>query len=366
MFIHNFYADVMISVRTLFDNYIFSFGNNYIKRYEFSIGSRPFQLAKDYNPNYEFPMVIVSLGEDVHPYSVRTNTVKFMASPDNIHQTLVLYNKTTMTAVYVQEEMTVVPMDLIINCESILQAKEIEHQIKRFLPQDKYIQFLNYISFLELSPDLLTRCGFDVRTHEVDNLYSRFNKNLDQIEYCFGINYKPLIKLDAISLSATDSSQRSFPLAVSISYLLQMPEYIICIDEGIIEKIDIHYYKFGFEPIIGYPLQKVRQQDYIEDDNRYVVRNLVFFDENDKQIYYTADKAFFTVEFNKSEFELTEDMTYSFITSNCEKFKNQFESLLNVADNKVTFIFSLSDWQSNFNISLTSPAILQIWKPKTS
>ena len=363
MFIHNFFVDLMISVRSLFDKYIFSFTNNYIKRYEFSVGNRPFQLGKEYNPNFEFPSVIVNLGQDIYPYSVRVGTIKFMTSPDNVHKTLVLYNKSNLTAVHIQEEMSIVPIDITINCESLLQAKEIEHTIKKFLPQDKYVQFLNFVSFLEVPYEFLHKCKFNLVEHEIDNLYIRFNKNLDSVDYCFAVNYKPLIKLDSISTAGTDSSQRSFTLALSISYLIQIPEYIICENEGFIEKINVHYYKFGFEPIMNYPLQKIRKKLYYdENDNKYIIRNLIFFDEKSPQVYFTPEKVFFTVTFVKSEFELTDDMTFSFITTDCERFESDFDTILNKEDNKVTFIFDINDWQKNFKISLTSPAILQIWK----
>ena len=45
-------------------------------------------------------------------------------------------------------------------------------------------------SFLEIESDTLFDLGFDINNHTISNLFTKYNKNLGKMEYCYSVNYK--------------------------------------------------------------------------------------------------------------------------------------------------------------------------------
>jgi len=93
LYTHNFYGDILLSIRTLFDNHIFQ-NRNYAKRYEFNMGNRAIQLPIDYKPNFEFPNLIVTLNDEVSSFGQRPDVSQKIPG-FNLDQTPVLYNRST-------------------------------------------------------------------------------------------------------------------------------------------------------------------------------------------------------------------------------------------------------------------------------
>ena len=255
MHIHNYYADLCLSVRTLLDKYIFS--SDLIRSYDFNIANRAFKIDKDYKTQYEFPACIVTLNDDHFIFGERPNVIQEFG-PQNVNQQTVLLNAETDNEIFVQEEQVQTNISVIINCESQLQAKDIEFGIKRYLPLSKYIQILEFVSFIEIPYEFLETLDFKNTGHKILNLFTKMNENEGRVEYCYSIKYKPHIRLESINTSIGDASTRSFPVNVEISYLTQMPMWIRARKgEGPIEAINIIYSKFGSDPIADYPVQKV-------------------------------------------------------------------------------------------------------------
>jgi len=253
VFIHNFYADLLLSVRVLFDRHIFQ-NRNYVKRYEFNIGNRAIQLPTDYKPNFEFPNIMVMLNDDIPTFGQKPTVTQNLTS-FNIDQTPVLYNPITKEVLCVQEEMVNVPITCTINCESQFQAKEIAAIVRKWLPINKFIQFLDFTSYLEISPNYLDNNHFNPATQQISNLYVKLNKRTGEIDYCFSLSYRPFIRLDSISTAIPDSVQRSFQVVVDITYMIQRPISLFNEQQpGTIERIDMVINpSTAFEPINDYP-----------------------------------------------------------------------------------------------------------------
>jgi len=107
------------------------------------MGNRAIQLPQDYKPNFEFPNIMVMLNDDMPTFGQKPTVTQNLAS-FNIDQTPVLYNTTTGEVLCVQEEMVNLPITCTINCESQFQAKEISAIIRKWLPINKFIQFLEF------------------------------------------------------------------------------------------------------------------------------------------------------------------------------------------------------------------------------
>jgi hypothetical protein len=211
-------------VRVLFDNHIFQ-NRDYAKRYEFNMGNRTLQLPRDYKPNFEFPNLIITLNDDTPSYGQRPDVSQKIPG-FNIDQTPVLYNQTNLEVLLVQEEMVNVPISCTINCESQFQAKEIAALVKRWLPVNKFISFLEFTSYLEVSPEFLSKNLFDPAIHLISNLYTKLNKRTGEIDYCYSLQYAPFVRLDSITTAIPDSTQRSFQVVVDITYMVQQPLYM--------------------------------------------------------------------------------------------------------------------------------------------
>ena len=282
MLIHNFYADLLLSTRVLFDNFIFQ-NERYIRRYEFNIGNRSFQMPKDFTTQCEFPNIIAVINDETPAWGQRPD-VSQSISGYNVDQVPVLYDLTNENVLYLQEEMVTVPISIIINCESPLQAKEIANVIRRWLPYNKYIQFLEYTSFLEMSKPFLSNSGFDINNDNIVNLYTKLNHRDGQIYNCFAVQYKPFIRLDGIGTTIPDSTQRSFQVSVDLTYMVQFPLHLFSsLVSGYIERIDISFSMNSFEPIADYPSAKMVNQslDNVDELKKgYVRRQYLVYDNN--------------------------------------------------------------------------------------
>ena len=293
MYIHNFFADLLLSVRVLFDTHVFR-NDRYVRRYEFNIGNRTFQLPSQYQTNFDFPVIIVTLNDETPSYGQRPDVTQGLVGYFNIDQIPVLYNATKETILNVQEEMVNVPITVNINCESQLQAKEVANVIRRWLPLNKFLQFLEFTSFLEVSLPFLNNIYFEPDIDTIYNLYTKLNKRTGQVEYCFSMSYQPLIRLDSISTAIPDSTQRSFQVSADLTYMVQFPLYLYC-DKmpGVIEKIDIAIYNTsGFEPICDYPSSKLVNQtsDNISKlEKGYIRRNYVLYESDSEQGFNILD-----------------------------------------------------------------------------
>lgn len=111
MEIHNFLTDLLLSVRTLFENYIFK-DRNLIQAYSFSLANKTFDLARwGGKSNYDLPAVIVNVNDDNYTFGERTNVINHTSCP-NYNQIPVIHdlsNPNNIKSVYLQEEhMTVV------------------------------------------------------------------------------------------------------------------------------------------------------------------------------------------------------------------------------------------------------------------
>ena len=283
IYIHNWYSDMLLSVRVLFDNHIFQ-NRDYIKRYEFNMGNRTIQLPHDYKPNYEFPNMIVTINDDSPTYGQRPSVSQNFLGV-NIDQIPVLYNNTTEITLYVQEEMSNVPISCTINCESQFQAKEISNLIKRWLPVNKYIQFLTFVSYLEVSTEFLSRVTFDPATQSIDNLYTKLNKKTGEVDYCFALQYDPFIRLDSVSSAIPDSTQRSFQVVVDLTYMIQRPLSMFSDKQpAALERINFTISpNAGFEPINDYPSSKIINylSDNVADLKKGFVRRRYMLTDNE-------------------------------------------------------------------------------------
>ena len=282
MYIHSFYADLLLSTRVLFDNNIFQ-NPNYIKKYEFNIGNRAIQLPKDFNTTYEFPNIVTTLNDESLSMGQRPD-VSLSIAGFNVDQVPVLYDPVNLNILYVQEEMVNVPISITINCESQLQAKEAANVVKRWLPFNKFIQFLEYTSFLEISLQFLDDNLFKLNDGNIINLYTKLNKRSGRVEQCFSMTYKPFIRLDSVSTSIPDSTLRSFQVSVDITYMIQFPLFLYNDQQPkqAIERIDFDMNaSAGFEPINDTPTAKMINNNSKDDLKKgYIKRQYLVFDDN--------------------------------------------------------------------------------------
>lgn len=283
MYIHNYFSDLLLSVRTLFDNHIFS--NDYIRSYQFNVGSRIFQLDKDYRTGFELPAAIISLGTDNLAFGQKTITALHLPS-QNFDQIPVLHDKINDTVLYIQEEMSMITINCIINSDSQLQGKEIESQIRRFLPLNKYIQIFDFVSFLEIDKVYINKLQFNTNDHEIINLFTKINKRTGDVNHCFSIKYEPLIRLEAANVGITDSSQRSFQTTVDLTYLIQLPIHLFSRKfPGTIERININFHQV-FEPISDVFSARLITAD---DNNKgYIRRTVIISSEDDGVVDYST------------------------------------------------------------------------------
>lgn len=365
--IHNFYSDLLLSIRSLFDTQIFS--SNYIKHYSFNVANRTFELSKrDYKPNRALPAIIVNLLTEEYSFGERPTNIRQSTLP-NINQIPVLYDPESKSIVYTQEEHATVSINVNINCESQFQAKEIEFQVKRFLPLTKYTNILSFTSFLEINNQYLLDININPNDRSIDNLFVKLNKNLGRLEYCYSMFYNPSIRMDSIDTSISATSQQSFTVSVALSLMIQMPLYIFSEKEkGIIERINVDFTRIGNDPITTNSTRSFikNTNDYLvlSNSTKNIKANLLLFNllEDNNLTSLTVNDInykLFDVYIPESDLVLEEDFIFRIFD-----VRNQVHditpTLIDTDINTIKFQVTNEDYENYYTASLTTPIILQI------
>ena len=364
MQIHNFYSDLLLSIQSLFDNKLFP--NNFIRHYSFNIANRTFELAKrDYKPNRALPAVIVNLDEDRYSFGERpTNLIN--STIENMNQIPVLYDSVTKKSVWVQEEQSTVNLTININADSQFQAKEIEFNIKRSLPLNKYTQIHSYTSFLEIHSSILLDNNMDFNDRPVTNLFTKLNNNLGSAEFCFAINYNPLIRVESLTTNISSSTQLTYQVSMNLSVMIQMPLYFI-LDEikNDILKINMDFSRFGNEPISSNSMRSFNQQSdklYLTDATKIVRRNLLIHDLTEHNLttleVNEVDYTLFEIHFDEDEFEIKNNFIFRFFDTT-STIHEIVPTLIDTDINTVKFQVTTSDYEQYFNATITLPIIVQ-------
>ena len=365
MQIHNYFSDLLLSIRTLFDNIIFK--PNFIKYYSFNIANRTFELSQnDYKPNRELPAAIISLNDERYSFSERPTNIQNLTI-ENINQIPVLFDVVTDQYIFVQEEQVNVPITVNINCESQFQAKEVEFYVKRFLPLNKYIQLYAFTSFLEIDPHILFKLKMDYTQRYITNLFTRLNKNLGKAEYCFSIKYEPLVRLESIDPQISSSTLTKFTTNMQLDMLIQMPLHFLYNDpKPIIERINVDFTRFGHEPISENSMRSVTgtcEQLRLTTPNKLVRRNLLVHDLEefslDTLIVNEISYKLFAITFEFEDFIIKENFEFNFFDVNTRFHRNIKPTLLDTDTNTVKFQFTEEEYNNYFKAEMTKPIIVQ-------
>ena len=261
MEIHNYFNDISKSIATILDTYILTTKRNKITYYEYSIGNKTFQLDSKYNTTFKYPTCVISLNDNQPMFSERPVVAQHF-SIENKNRIPVLYSEKQKKILYLQEDHEVINFSLSIACETQLHAKDIEWHIRRWLPVDKHINICRFTSFYELDLEYINKCTFYPSDEQIDNLFIKMNPLTGDSEYCFGVNYNPLYKLNSATTSISDSRQEFFVVNVDLSVFIQMPEFLILEnDVSTIERISIDYTRFGYDYIVTRPITHIFTND---------------------------------------------------------------------------------------------------------
>jgi hypothetical protein len=303
MQIHNYYNDLLLSIRTLFDTKIFK--HNLIKYYSFNISNQSFELLqRDYKPNRQLPAAIISLQSDIYTFGERPTNIQH-SNIENINQIPVLYDKETNQLVSVQEEHITTSINININSESQFQAKEIEFYIKRFLPLNKYIQLYSFTSFLEIDPIFLLKLNMDFNKRPITNLFTKLNKNLGIIEYCYSLEYKPILNLTSIDSTISNPTQPTFQVNLNLEILNNFPLYLVYEKPyKTIEKINVDFIRFGNEFISENSMRgfiKLNDDLISANPSKFVKRNYLIYEDTDLEVTFTKDELLEYFKENKTD-----------------------------------------------------------------
>ena len=255
MIIHNFFSDVAQSIFNFFERFVFPtkpyFYNQvvtnpdqprtFFKSMQFNLGNRVYQIGNyKESAKLEFPNAQLTYVSNDSAFGrdfplIAHHTLR------HVNEIIATHNDTTNVDLVVREDQTLMYFTFQINCESQLQANEIEHQVKRYLPMQKYIQMYSFKSFQEI-PEYFFFEKNDPEKHIIHNLFFRRDDTTGNPQYYFLSNYKPIFKLNSINSDFSDNSQRSYPVLLDFEYLIQMPIWMASTyDSENISRIEIGF-----------------------------------------------------------------------------------------------------------------------------
>jgi len=217
---HNFYADLLISLRTFFDRCVFP--NDEIKGYRFNIGNRSLQL--NYETKFDLPWMMIEY-QTSRPIAYQSHTW-LKSHFDNISKYPVLFNKTKNLTLMMQEELFEFTIQATVNCESQLQALSYQRAIDEYLVHNRYFQLYSFFSFFTIDDYLLHDSMFDIHNDQIYNLFLRHDVLKNDSVYSFSVKYEPLIRMESSDASIGTSEQRSFPITMSLTIINPLPIYV--------------------------------------------------------------------------------------------------------------------------------------------
>lgn len=217
--IHSYFSDLMIALTYMFDNKLFS--PDKIKSYQFNIGNKTIQL--DYKTQREFPFAILNYQTS----SMLLYHDWFMHRTEIGNHSLVpiLYNATKDLHLEIQEAEYEHTIDISINCESSYQLLELQHIIEVFMPLSKYVELVNFYTFIEIPNYYLNPLMFDVNKDNIYNLFLKRNQLTDENTYVAAVKYDPLIRLNSIGATGFNTDNKTFTLQMNLSIMNPVPLY---------------------------------------------------------------------------------------------------------------------------------------------
>ena len=239
MIIQNFYSDVLLSLLHLFEDYLFDNKNyfftnqvqdskphSFFKFVQFNIGNRNYQIG-DYKEagQLEFPTGIFTYVSDETAWGKANDLIGHHRIWD-VNEIICTHNKNTNINILCREEQQMIYATVQINCASMAQANEVMHQIKRFLPVQKFIQIFPFESFMEIPPIFFHTKYNNPDLHDIDNLFLRYNGSTGEKVYYYKCYYRPHIQLNSVSADLSDNAARSYPVTCDFSYLIQAPIWL--------------------------------------------------------------------------------------------------------------------------------------------
>ena len=103
----------------------------------------------------------------------------------DVNEILCTHNNNTDVDIILREEQSVLSLSVQINCESMQFANEVVHQIKRFLPVNKYCQLAPFRSFLQ-SPNFFFDSKYNnPDSHDIDNLFLKYDGTTGEKNYFY-------------------------------------------------------------------------------------------------------------------------------------------------------------------------------------
>ena len=298
MIIHNFFSDTALSIFNFFEYYIFpnkpyfynnvisEKNNHFFKSMQFNLGNRIYQIG-DYKESgqLEFPTALLTFVNDENAFG-RDLSLIGHHQINHVNEIIATHNEDTKVELIVREDQTLLYFTFQINCESQLQANEVIHQIKRFLPTQKYIQMFSFKSFIEIPEYFFSSKYNDPNKHDIKNLFLRYDNTTGNPQYYFLANYNPIIKLNSITADYADNGQRSYVVLLDFEYLIQMPIWMFSTElPDKIDRIDIGY-SFDDKPnsvIFGENNQLSSSQYPKEINNNYYEKEQsIIIDYNDE------------------------------------------------------------------------------------
>jgi hypothetical protein len=370
MFIHNFLCDLLLSIKVLFDSYIFPDRPNFIKHYEFNLGQRAFQLGPKPNLNYELPAAIVSINDENIIFGGRRSDLIQMTHHDNINKIPVLVNEEENLTLVVHEEQSAVVISVQVNCQSQLVAKELAHTLKRFLPPNKHLNIVQFVSFFEIPLQFLQEHMKINIFNNTKNLFTKMNQNTGDLEYCYALDYSPLIRLDSAITTVPDSSQSQFQVSIDFTYIIQFPIHLEVLEHHFIKTINFAW-SDGYSTIIPSP-----RKYYLGLDPGYIVdRTLIIQSDVNSDlinINTSEQKVIITLSFSKDDFIILPEHKFLFSKINpysrIRKSKEFVPMFRYYTDNKMVFVIDIStsdeDYTTYLKPELTSPVFVDFYRDK--
>ena len=215
--IHNLYLDFFTNFTKYINDIVLE--TSPIKKIQYTLGNESIDLT--YDGNYELPIAILTT-QTPKPFNNRT--CNYFTGSDTWNTIKLAHNFTKDISISCTENLFILDFNLFINCETQIQAINIQQKIQNWFRINQPILYNNFYTWLKIDDYLNNPYYFDFEFDDIENISQVYDSADDTFELRTSLNIDPILTLTDIQVDINDpSTQIAYQITTSWEAKINIP-----------------------------------------------------------------------------------------------------------------------------------------------